>query len=139
MPKKDRTLLIVKPDGVKKRLLGEILRRVEREGFRIIDLKLTKLTLKEAQNLYQIHKKKRFFDSLVRFITSGPILAILLERNNATQKLREIIGATNPKKAEPGTIRADFGTSILKNIVHAANPDENPKREIALFFKTRKS
>lgn len=123
---------------MKRRLIGEIIKRVEKDGFRIIDVNFTQLTRRQAIEFYSIHKGKNFFKPLIDFITEGPVLALLLARKNAQKRLRELVGATNPKSAKPGTIRADFGTSTRRNVVHAANPDENPEREIDFFFPKRK-
>lgn len=115
--------------------MGEIIKRIEHYGFKIIDMNFTQLTKKQASQFYAIHKGKDFFLPLVDFITEGPVLALLLQRNNGQKLLRIVVGATDPKKAKKGTIRADFGTSIQHNVVHAANPQEKPQREINFFFK----
>ena len=133
--KEERTLLVIKPDGVKRKLIGEIIKRIEQDGFEIINMKFTHLTRKQASQFYAIHKGKDFFLPLVDFIAEGPVLALLLQRKNGQKRLRQIVGATDPKKAMTGSIRADFGTSTQQNVVHAANPEENPQREINFFFK----
>ena len=130
--------MVIKPDGVKRKLVGEIIKRIERNGFKIIDMNFTRLTRRQAAEFYSIHKGKDFFLPLIDFMTEGPILALLLARKNGQKRLRALVGATNPKQAKCGTIRADFGTSTQRNVVHAANPDENPKREINFFFPKKK-
>lgn len=130
----EKTLLVIKPDGVERRLIGEIIKRVEEDGFKIVNLKLVKLKKEEAEEFYIVHKGKDFYRSLVEYISSGPVIAILLQRERARERLREIVGATDPKKAEKGTIRADFGLDIEHNTVHAADPREDPDREIRFFF-----
>jgi nucleoside-diphosphate kinase len=130
--------LVIKPDGVKRKLVGEIIKRIEQYGFKIIDVNFTRLTRKQASEFYAIHKGKDFFLPLVSFIIEGPVLALLLQRKNGQKLLRVIVGATDPKQAKKGTIRADFGTSTQRNVVHAANPAEDPQREINFFFKNKK-
>lgn len=119
---------------MKRKLIGEIIKRVEKDGFRILDMKFTRLTRLKAAEFYAIHRGKDFFRPLIDFITEGPVLALLLARENGQKRLRALVGATNPKLAKKGTIRADFGTSTQRNVVHAANPAENPQREIEFFF-----
>ncbi len=130
----EKTLLVIKPDGVERRLIGEIIKRVERDGFEILDMKFIRLKKEEAERFYIVHKGKDFYPSLVEYISSGPVVAILLQRERAQERLREVVGATDPKKAEKGTIRADFGLDIEHNTVHAADPKEDPDREIRFFF-----
>jgi nucleoside-diphosphate kinase len=130
--------LVIKPDGVKRKLVGEIIKRIEQYGFKIIDVNFTRLTRKQASEFYAIHKGKDFFLPLVNFIIEGSVLALLLQRKNGQKLLRVIVGATDPKQAKKGTIRADFGTSTQRNVVHAANPAEDPQREINFFFKNKK-
>jgi len=125
---------VIKPDGVKRKLVGEIIRRVENDGFKIVDMNFTRLARQQVAKFYNIHKGKDFFKPLVDFIIEGPVLALLLRRKNGQKRLRELVGATDPKKAKKGTIRGDFGTSTRRNVVHAANPQENPQREIEFFF-----
>lgn len=125
---------MIKPDGVKRKLVGEIIKRVEKDGFNIVAVNFTRLNRQRAADFYQIHKEKDFFKPLVEFIIEGPVLALLLRRTNGQKRLRELVGATDPKKAKKGTIRGDFGTSTRRNVVHAANPQENPQREIKFFF-----
>lgn len=130
----ERTLLLIKPDAVQKRRTGEILRRVEDAGFVIVGLKMHRLTRPEAGELYAIHEGKDFFPGLVEFMTSGPLVAVALEASDCRKRLREFIGATDPAKAAPGTIRRDFGTSVRMNAVHASNPEEDVERELNILF-----
>ena len=132
----ERTLLIIKPNLVATNKTGEILARVESEGFVILGLKRLILSPQEANLFYRIHEGKKFFDELVEFITSGPIVACCLGKENGVRYLREIVGDTDPRKAKPGTLRALYGTDIEHNGVHASNPDENPLREVHFFFST---
>jgi len=135
---KEKTLLIIKPDGVKRKLIGEVISRLEKNNFDILNIKFLRLSLKEAKEFYKIHQGKDFYESLCQFMASGPIVAILLAGENALHRLRELVGATDPKKAQKGTIRGDLGTSIQENVVHAANPEENVEREIKFFFPEEK-
>jgi nucleoside-diphosphate kinase len=131
---RQQTLLVIKPDAVRRRLVGEVIRRVETDDFRICDVRFTRLERKQAEEFYAIHQGKEFFDGLVEFMTSGPVMALCLEREGAVQRLRELAGATDPKQAKPGTIRADFGTSTRENVIHASSPAESPEREIQFYF-----
>ena len=125
---------MIKPDAVKGKHIGEIITAIERE-FDIISIKKTELNKSQAEEFYAIHKGKEFFDGLIEFITSGPVVALLLQGDNIQAQVREFIGATDPAKAKPGTIRARFGSSVQHNAVHASNPLENPEKEIEFFFK----
>ncbi|HID31821.1 MAG TPA: nucleoside-diphosphate kinase [bacterium (Candidatus Stahlbacteria)] len=129
-----RTLLFIKPDGYKRRLIGSVLKKVEDFGLKIVDIKTVRLNRSKAEEFYKIHRDKPFFSDLVEFITSGPIVACLIEGENAPIQLREIVGTTDPAKAKVGTIRHLYGTSIQNNVVHASAPDENPEREVRFFF-----
>lgn len=131
----EKTLLFIKPDAVRRKLTGRIIERIESASLTIVNLKMVKLDRRQAEEFYQIHQEKEFFLKLIEFITSGPIVACLIEGEDCVNKIRQLIGATDPKKAEPGTIRREFGTGITENVVHASNPDENPEREIKFFFK----
>jgi len=133
-PNCQQTLLVIKPDAVRRRLVGEIVHRVEADGFRICDVRFARLERARAEEFYAIHQGKEFFSGLVEFMTSGPVLALRLEREDAVRRLRELAGATDPKQAKPGTIRADFGTTTRENVIHASHPDENPEREIQFYF-----
>jgi nucleoside-diphosphate kinase len=131
---KERTLSIVKPDAVKKNAIGEILRRFESAGLKLVAAKMIMLSKAEAQGFYAVHKERPFFDSLTTFMSSGPILVSVLEGEDAIQTNRQIMGATDPAKADPGTIRKDFATDIEKNAVHGSDGPDTAKWEIAYFF-----
>jgi nucleoside-diphosphate kinase len=130
----ERTLSIVKPDGVAKNLIGEVCRRFEKAGLKIIAARMRRLTLAEAEGFYAVHRDRPFFKDLVRYMTSGPVVVQVLEGENAVAHNREIMGATDPKKADRGTIRADLAASIEENVVHGSDSAENAAREIAYFF-----
>jgi nucleoside-diphosphate kinase len=130
----EQTLSIIKPDGVSKGLIGEILGRFEKNGLEIKALKMVKLTKKSAQAFYAVHKDKGFYDSLTEFMSSGPVVALVLAGANAINKNRELMGATDFRKAAPGTIRADFASDIERNIVHGSDGPETAQTEIAFFF-----
>ncbi|HEC1783401.1 TPA: nucleoside-diphosphate kinase [Campylobacter lari] len=130
----EKTLSIIKPDAVKKGVIGQILTRFETNGLRIAATKKIQLSEKEAQEFYAVHKDRPFFKDLVEFMISGPVVVSVLEGENAVLKNRELMGATNPKEAAPGTIRADFADSIDANAVHGSDSLENAKIEIEFFF-----
>ena len=130
----ERTLSIVKPDGVRKNLVGEVYRRLEKAGLAIVAARMTRLSTAQAEAFYAIHRERPFFRGLVSFMTSGPVMVQVLEGPDAVVKNREIMGATDPKKAAPGTIRADLATSIDENIVHGSDSLENAAAEVAFFF-----
>ncbi len=130
----ERTFSIVKPDGVARNLIGEVYRRFEKAGLKIVAAKLTQLSKAEAEGFYAVHKARPFFNDLVKYMTSGPVVLQVLEGENAVAKNREIMGATDPKKAAPGTIRADLAESIEANTVHGSDSPENAAIEIAYFF-----
>lgn len=130
----ERTLSIVKPDGVQKNLIGEVYRRFEQHGLRIVAAKMKHLTAREAEGFYAVHSARPFFKDLCSYMTSGPVIVQVLEGENAVAKHREIMGATDPKKAAPGTIRADLAASIEENVVHGSDSLENAAREIAYWF-----
>lgn len=129
-----RTFSIVKPDGVARNLIGEVYRRFEQAGLKIVAAKLVHLSKAEAEGFYAVHKERPFFNDLVKYMTSGPVVLQVLEGENAVAKNREIMGATDPKKAAPGTIRADLAESIEANTVHGSDSPENAAIEIAYFF-----
>ena len=129
-----RTLSIVKPDGVNKNLVGEVIKRFESAGLRVAALKMVHLTKKQAEGFYAVHRQRPFFDSLTTFMCSGPIVPMVLEGNNAIKKVRDIMGATNPKDAAAGTIRKDFADSIESNIVHGSDGLDTAAFEIGYFF-----
>jgi nucleoside-diphosphate kinase len=130
----ERTLSIVKPDAVAKNVIGQIYSRFEGAGLKIIAARLTQLSQAQAEGFYAVHRERPFFADLVKFMISGPVMIQVLEGENAIQKNRDLMGATDPKKAAPGTIRADFAQSIDANAVHGSDSPENAKIEIAYFF-----
>jgi nucleoside-diphosphate kinase len=131
----ERTLSIIKPDAVAKDHVGDIYARFEKAGLKIIAARMKHLTLGEAEGFYAVHKERPFFKDLVKFMTSGPVMVSVLEGENAVMKHRDIMGATDPKKAAPGTIRADFATSIDENAVHGSDSLDNARTEISYFFR----
>ena len=133
--KKERTLSIIKPDAVGNHHIGAIISRFEKQGLHIAAIKMKHLTQKEAEGFYAVHKERPFFKDLVSFMITGPVVIMVLEGENAIHKNRDIMGATDPKKAAPGTIRADFAKTIDENAVHGSDSAENAQIEIAYFFK----
>src|SRR4029079_16759817 len=131
----NRTFTIIKPDSVRKGNSGKIISRIEAEGFRILGLKKASLSRKQAEGFYAVHRERPFFSSLVEYMTSGPVIVAALERDNAVPHLRKVMGATDPAKADKGTIRKDFGESIEQNAIHGSDSDENANIEIAFFFR----
>ncbi len=131
----ERTLILVKPDGVQRCLAGEVISRFERRGLRLAALKLLWMDRALAEKHYAVHKDKPFFNDLVKFITSGPIVAAVLEGEKAVESARQTMGSTDPKKAAPGTIRADLGINMEHNLVHGSDSPENAEKEISIFFK----
>lgn len=131
----ERTLSIVKPDAVSKNVIGEIIARFEKGGLRVAAAKMMRLSKTQAEQFYAVHKERPFFPALVSFMSSGPVLVQVLEGENAIAMNRQIMGATNPKDAAPGTVRADFADSIDHNAVHGSDAPETAKQEIAFFFK----
>jgi len=130
----ERTLSIVKPDGVKKNVIGQVISRFEATGIKVVALKMVRLTKKEAECFYAVHKERPFFQSLTEFMSSGPVVPMVLAGDDAIKKVRDIMGATDFKKAAPGTIRKDFADSIEANIVHGSDAAETAAFEIAYFF-----
>jgi nucleoside-diphosphate kinase len=130
----ERTLSIVKPDGVEKNLIGEVIKRFEQNDLRIAALKMLTLSKNGAEGFYIVHKERPFYKSLTTFMSEGPIVVMVIEGKNAINKVREIMGATNPKDAKPGTIRADFASDIEHNIVHGSDSKESASYEIPFFF-----
>jgi nucleoside-diphosphate kinase len=130
----NRTLTIIKPDSVRKRNFGKILSRLEAEGFSVLGIKKMVLSQKQAEGFYAVHRERPFFRDLVKYMMSGPVYVAALERNDAVPALRKLMGATDPKKADKGTIRAEFGESIEQNAIHGSDSDENAKIEIGFFF-----
>jgi len=132
----ERTLSIVKPDGVSRNLIGQVYSRLEKAELRIIASRMLHLSQREAEGFYAVHRERPFFKDLVKYMTSGPVVVQVLEGENAIARYREIMGATDPKKAAPGTIRADFALSIEQNVVHGSDAPETAADEIAYFFRT---
>jgi nucleoside-diphosphate kinase len=130
----ERTLSIIKPDGVEKNLIGEIYRRFEGAGLEIVAAKMLRLRRDQAEGFYKVHSARPFFKDLVEYMISGPVVVQILEGENAIQKNRDLMGATNPANASPGTIRADFAKSIEENVVHGSDAAETAANEIAFFF-----
>ena len=130
----ERTLSIIKPDGVGKGLIGEVIRRFEKEGIRIAAMRMFRLTRREAEGFYAVHRDRPFFGSLTEFISSGPVVVMVLEGDDVISRNRALMGATDPKKAEKGTIRADFADSVERNIVHGSDAPETAETEIRYFF-----
>jgi nucleoside-diphosphate kinase len=130
----ERTFSIVKPDGVAKNLIGEVYRRFEKAGLKVVAAKMIRLRQDQAEGFYAVHKARPFYADLVRYMISGPVMVQVLEGENAVKANRDIMGATNPKQAAPGTIRADFAASIEENVVHGSDGPETAATEIAFFF-----
>ena len=132
----ERTLSIIKPDGVGRGLIGEVIKRLESSNMKIIAMKMLKMTRKQAQGFYAVHKERPFFDSLTDFMSSGTVVVMVLEAENVISKYRGLMGATNYKEAEEGTIRRDFATDIEKNVVHGSDSQESADSEIGYFFNS---
>ncbi|MGE5414967.1 MAG: nucleoside-diphosphate kinase [Syntrophomonadaceae bacterium] len=130
----ERTLSIIKPDGVEKGVIGQVIARFEKAGLKPIAIRMAQLSKAEAEGFYAVHKARPFFNDLVKFMTSGPVVLMVLEGEGAVLKNRDIMGATDPKKADAGTIRKDFATDIEKNTVHGSDSVENAKVEVSYFF-----
>lgn len=130
----ERTLSIVKPDGVAKNLIGNVYSRFEKAGLKVIAARMMQLTQAQAEGFYAVHRERPFFKDLVRYMSSGPVVVQVLEGENAVAKNRELMGATDPKKADKGTIRADLAASIEENVVHGSDSADNARTEIAYFF-----
>jgi len=129
-----RTLVLVKPDGVKKGLIGEIISRLEKKGLKIVAMRMLQMDKPLARKHYAVHDGKPFFAGLVDFITSGPIVAVVVEGEKSVEVVRKLMGETDPIKAAPGTIRGDYGLAIGENLIHGSDSEENAQKEIALFF-----
>jgi nucleoside-diphosphate kinase len=134
MSEEDRTLVVVKPDGVRRKLVGEVIRRIEAKSYNIAEMKLMTIDEQLAREHYAEHTDKPFFSDLVSFITSGPVVAMVVQGPRAVAGVRQIIGATNPLDAVPGSIRGDFATEITENLVHGSDSPESAEREVKLFF-----
>lgn len=130
----NRTFTIIKPDSVRKGNFGKIIARLEAEGFMVLGLKKVGLSQKQAEGFYAVHRERPFYPHLVRYMISGPVYVAALQRQNAVAHLRQVMGATDPKKADRGTIRAEFGESIEQNAIHGSDSDENARIEIGFFF-----
>jgi nucleoside-diphosphate kinase len=130
----NRTFAIIKPDAVAKNVIGEIVAKMTNAGFKVLGLKLTKINENVAKSFYEVHKERPFFNDLVAYMTSGPIVPIALERENAVEEFRKLIGATDPLKADDGTIRQLYGKNIEANAIHGSDSDDNAANEIAFFF-----
>jgi nucleoside-diphosphate kinase len=130
-----RTLAIIKPDGVAAGVVGEVIKRIEQEGLRIVAMRMEHLTQTRAEGFYYVHRDKPFFSSLVTFMTSGPSVLLALDGDNAIKRWRALMGATNPEKADPGTIRRDMATSIERNIVHGSDATDTASYEVNYFFR----
>ena len=130
----NRTLTIIKPDSVRKGNFGKIITRIEAEGFTILGLKKIGLSQRQAEGFYAVHRERPFYRDLVKYMASGPVYVAALQRDDAVARLRKLMGATDPKKADKGTIRAEFGESIEQNAIHGSDSDENAKIEISFFF-----
>jgi len=133
----NRTLAILKPDCVRKNLIGQVITKITEAGFKIKGMKMVRLTNESAGGFYEIHKEKPFFNDLLAYMTSGPCVPIALEKENAVEDFRKLIGATNPEQAEEGTIRKLYAESIEQNIVHGSDSDENAAKEISHFFSRK--
>ncbi len=131
---KERTLSLIKPDGVKRNLIGEVIRRFESNSLKIVAAKMLQLSKADAEGFYLVHKERPFYDSLTSYMSSGPIMAMVLEGDNAIKRNRELMGATNPAEASKGTIRADFGESMEYNVVHGSDSQASADFEIPYFF-----
>ncbi len=130
----NKTLLLLKPDALQKRVVGEIISMIEKAGFNILNIRMKKWTKAEAEKFYAVHKGKEFFEGLIEFMTSGPVIGVLLEKDNAIEELRNLVGATDPAKAEPGTIRNKYGTNVRVNAVHASDSPSSFEYEVKCFF-----
>ena len=132
----EKTLSIVKPDGIRKNIVGEVIKRFELDGLRIAALKMLKLSKDEAKRFYIVHKEKPFYNSLTSFMSEGPIVVMVVEGEQAITRVREIMGATNPQDAKPGTIRSDFASDVEHNIVHGSDSNDSVAYEIPFFFSS---
>ncbi len=133
----NRTLAILKPDCVRKQLIGNVISHIQKAGFRVLGLKMVRLTEDSAKGFYEVHKDRPFFNDLIKYMTSGPCVPIVLEKENAVEEFRKLIGATDPAKAEEGTIRKLYADNIQENIVHGSDSNENALKEISHFFSRK--
>ncbi len=132
----EKTLSIIKPDGVRKNIIGEVISRFEKKGLQVLALRMLRLTKEGAEGFYAVHRERPFFDSLTDFMSSGPVVVMVLGGEDAIKTVRAVMGATNPKEADPGTIRADFADSIESNIVHGSDSPQSAVCEINYFFNS---
>ncbi len=132
----ERTFAIIKPDAVARRLIGDIVKRIEASGLKIVGMRLVRLSRAEAETFYDVHKERPFYSSLCDYMTSGPVGVMALEGDGAIKRWRDLMGATDPAKAEPGTIRRDFGQNVEQNATHGSDAPETAARELAFFFRT---
>jgi len=130
----ERTLAIIKPDGVRRSLIGEVISRIEKQGFRIIAMKMIKMSKKQAEGFYEVHRGKKFFEGLTEFMASGPSIVMVLEGERVIERYRDLMGATDPKDAQEGTIRKEFATDNQKNVVHGSDSPDSAREEITYFF-----
>ncbi len=133
----NRTLAILKPDCVRKQLIGKVISHIQSAGFKVLGLKMVRLTEDSAKGFYEVHKERPFFNDLIKYMTSGPSVPIVLEKENAVEEFRKLIGATDPAKAEEGTIRKLYADNIQENIVHGSDSNENALKEISHFFSRK--
>ena len=133
----NRTLAILKPDCTRKHLVGKVISHIQGDGFKILGLKMVRLNNESAKGFYEVHKERPFFNDLINYMMSGPCVPIVLEKENAVEEFRRLIGATDPAKADEGTIRKLYAENIQKNIVHGSDSDENAEKEIAHFFSRK--
>ncbi len=131
-----RTLSIIKPDGLRQGVAGKVIARLEEAGFKILGLRMIRMSTKQAEGFYAMHKERPFFSSLTDFMSSGPAIVLVLEKDNAIEELRKLMGATDPAKADEGTIRKDYATSVEANIIHGSDSPESAAAEIPFFFTT---
>ena len=131
----EKTLLVIKPDAVERKSIGDLIQRVERKGLEIKALKMERIALEKAEKHYEVHKEKEFYNDLINFITSGPVVLMVIEGENCVQIVRQMAGSTSPLDAIPGSIRGDYSIDLLKNIVHTSDSVESSKREIKNFFR----
>ena len=131
----ERTFIMLKPDAISRKIIGKIFERIEKKGLKIVALKLVRMNEMKASELYSIHRGKDFFNDLIKFITSGPVIPMILEGPKAVEMVRRIIGSTNPFEAEMGSIRGDYATDITQNVIHAADSPESAEKEMRVFFE----
>jgi nucleoside-diphosphate kinase len=131
----ERTFSMIKPDAVERGLTGLVISRLEAKGLKVVAMKLIKVDNERAKKLYEVHKGKPFYNDLIEYAMSGPVVTMVLEGEDAVRRLRQVIGATDPSKADPGTVRRDFGLTVLKNVIHASDSSENAEREMRIFFE----